>query len=225
MSKKFVLQKPGTVPYPQALELQLKTLEKRIENKTPDTLILLEHPPTITTGRRENFSNLIADSETLKKRGVHIESAARGGDITFHGPGQIVGYPIVSIRNRKGGIAGYMRDLEEVLIRTLADFGVPARRIEKLTGVWVERDKIASIGVGIRKWTTWHGFALNVNTDLSWFDAIVPCGIAHARMTSIKDRKGGGNDIDADEVCVCLARHFAEIFGYLNYETKRESRN
>ncbi len=213
-NRTFILQKPGVVSYPRALELQLEILEQRIKNKTGDTLILLEHPPTVTTGRKGNLSNLTADAEVLKKRGVHIESAARGGDITFHGPGQIVGYPIVGIRNHKGGIPGYMRDLEEVIIRALSDFGVPARRVEKLTGVWVKRDKIASIGVGVRRWTTWHGFALNVNTDLSWFDTMVPCGIARARMTSVKEWTKSADDVDIDSICESLTRHFTEVFGY-----------
>ncbi len=214
MEKTFILKTPGVVSYKRALELQTETLEKRIKGETEDTLILVEHPPTITTGRRGNFSNLIADTEILKKRGVHIESVGRGGDITFHGPGQVVGYPIISVKNHKGGISGYVRDLEEVIIRALSDFGVSARRIEKLTGVWVKRGKIASIGVGVKRWTTWHGFALNVNTDLSWFETMVPCGIPQAQMTSIKDWTASPDDVDKEAVCKSLTKHFADVFGY-----------
>ena len=215
MAKKLTLIKPGVVPYPQAVELQREILEKRIAGQTGDTLILLEHPPTITTGRRGSLSNLTADAEFLKKRGVHIEpSTGRGGDITFHGPGQIVGYPIIGIKGRKGGVSGYVRSLEEVVIRCLADFDISARRIEKLTGVWVKRSKIASIGVGVRRWVTWHGFALNVNTDLSWFETMTPCGIPQVRMTSIKDWTQSAEDIEMEAARAALVRHFSDVFGY-----------
>ncbi len=215
MRKTLILKNPGTVNYPEAVELQLQTLEKRIAGETGDTLILLEHPPTITTGRRGNLSNLTASREFLEKKGVYVDpSAGRGGDITFHGPGQIVGYPIVGIKDRKGGVPGYVRSLEKVIIRALADFGVSARRVEKLTGVWVKRSKIASIGVGVRRWITWHGFALNVNTDLSWFDTMVPCGLPQTRMTSIKDWTDSGQDIDMEAARDSLIKHFAEEFGY-----------
>ncbi len=220
MAKKFVLQNPGVLPYSRALEIQSEILNRRIEGTAEDTLILLEHPPTITTGRRGNLSNLTANAEVLKKRGVHIEtSTTRGGDITFHGLGQIVGYPIIGIRDHKGGVPGYVRDLEEVIIRSLSDFCISAHRIEKLTGVWVKRDKIASIGVGVRRWTTWHGFALNVNTDLSWFDTMVPCGIPQARMTSIKEWTHSASDVDTDAVCDSLVKHFTDVFGYDRHTT------
>lgn len=215
MTKNFNLVKPGLVPYPRAVELQREILEKRIAGETADTLILLEHPPTITTGRRGNLSNLTASGEVLKKRGVHVEpSTGRGGDITFHGPGQIVGYPIIGIKDRKDGVPGYVRSVEEVIIRCLADFGIEARRVEKFPGVWVKRGKIASIGVGVRRWVTWHGFALNVNTDLSWFETMVPCGIPQARMTSIKDWTQSPEDTDTEAVQDSLVKHFADVFGY-----------
>lgn len=221
MAKKLTVIKPGVVPYPQAVLLQREILEKRIAGNSGDTgssgdaLILLEHPPTVTTGRRGNLSNLVAGMEVLKKRGVHIEpSTGRGGDITFHGPGQIVGYPIIGIKNRKGGVTGYVRSLEEVIIRALSDFDISARRVERLTGVWVKRSKIASIGVGVRRWVTWHGFALNVNTDLSWFEMMVPCGIPQVRMTSIKDWTRSAEDIDMEDVRDSLVRHFCDVFGY-----------
>ena len=215
MAKKLTLLKPGVVPYPQAVRLQREILEKRIAGQTGDTLILLEHPPTITTGRRGNLSNLTASGEVLKKRGVHIESSTgRGGDITFHGPGQMVGYPIIGIKDRKGGVPGYVRSLEEVVIGCLSDFGIGARRVDKLTGVWVKRSKIASIGVGVRRWVTWHGFALNVNTDLSWFETMVPCGIPQVRMTSIKDWMQSAEDVEMEAVCESLVRHFSDVFGY-----------
>ncbi len=213
--KKLTLLTPGTVDYPDAVSLQLEILEKRIKDETEDTLILLEHPPTITTGRRGNLSNLTASDDFLKTRGVYIDSSAgRGGDITFHGPGQVVGYPIISIKDREGGVTRYVRDLEEVIIRALGDFGISARRIEKLTGVWVKRSKIASIGIGVRRWVTWHGFALNVNTDLSWFDTIVPCGISQVQMTSIKEWKRSAEDVEMETVCGSLVKYFAEAFGY-----------
>ncbi|QMU56214.1 MAG: lipoyl(octanoyl) transferase LipB [Candidatus Mycalebacterium zealandia] len=213
--QKLKLQKPGIVDYPGAVEIQKQILEKRIADKTGDTLILLQHPPTITTGRRGNLSNLMASPEFLEKKGVYVDaSAGRGGDITFHGPGQIVGYPIIGIKGRKGGVPGYVRSLEEVIIRALGDFDISARRVEKLTGVWVKRSKIASIGVGVRRWVTWHGFALNVNTDLSWFDTIVPCGIPQVKMTSIKDWTKTPDDIDTELVCDSLVKHFADVFGY-----------
>lgn len=214
-AKTLTLLTPGTVPYPDAVEIQKQILEKRIAGETGDTLILLEHPPTITTGRRGNLSNLTATPEFLEKNNVYVDAGAgRGGDITFHGPGQIVGYPIIGIKDRKGGVPGYVRSLEEVIIRALSDFDISARRVEKLTGVWVKDSKIASIGVGVRRWVTWHGFALNVNTGLSWFDTMVPCGIPRVKMTSIKEWTKSADDIDMEAVCDLLVRHFGDVFGY-----------
>lgn len=204
--------RPGIISYDKALKVQEELQKKRIEDKIGDFLILLEHPPTITTGRRGNTNNLLINQQLLKKNNIHFEITGRGGDITFHGPGQIVGYPIINLGNYKKNVHKYIRNLEEVIILTLKDLNIESRRIDKLTGVWVKRSKIASIGVGIKRWVTYHGFALNVNTDLNYFDMIIPCGIQNVRMTSIKNWLNLRDDIDIDEVTELLIKNFVTVF-------------
>jgi lipoate-protein ligase B len=174
----------GSVPYAAALERQLAALEER-RRGGPDRLLLLEHPPVITLGRSARPEHLLRSRAELAARGVELFEAARGGDVTWHGPGQLVGYPILDLEARGRDVHCYLRELEGVLIDALADLGIAARRREGFAGVWLdERRKIASIGVGVRQWLTIHGFALNVCCNLARFDAIIPCGLAGVEMVS-----------------------------------------
>ncbi len=176
----------GTVPYEDALELQRALARERISGAIPeDMLLLLEHPPVVTLGRSAKARNLISSADFLASKGVELFEVERGGDVTFHGPGQLVGYPIIDLKRHRLDLHWYLRQVEEALIRTLAAYAIPAERNTGFTGVWTKGRKIASIGVHARDWVTWHGFALNVTTDLSYFDLIVPCGIDGVTMTSI----------------------------------------
>lgn len=213
----------GTVDYATALRLQQRLVELRKNGEIGDTLLLLEHTPVITLGRNAKEKNILASRELLTQRGVEVFECDRGGDVTFHGPGQIVGYPIFDLRafpsddpNRKTlGAVEYMRRLEEVLIRSCADFGIPAQRIPGLTGVWTcvpdkNDGKIAALGVHISRGVSSHGFALNVSTDLSYFDLIVPCGITGKAVTSME--KELSRSISRDDVANSIARNFGSVF-------------
>lgn len=212
----------GTVPYEKALEYQESLLARRIAEKIPDSLILLEHPPTITTGRKGNTGNLLVREEYLEKHGVSFIHASRGGDITFHGPGQIVGYPILNLKNHEMDIRKHLRSIEEVIIRTLGDFEIEGRRIDGVTGVWVKRSKIASIGIAIRKWVTYHGFALNVSTNLDYFELILSCGITDVRITSIGSWLGEEESIKMDDVVRSVIKNFMGVFGFEDFTLKNE---
>ena len=202
----------GTVPYAEALELQRQLVERRKAGQIPDQLLLLQHPPVITLGvkARSDRSHVLASEDSLSMRGVEVFESGRGGDVTFHGPGQIVGYPILDLRPDRCDVHKYVRDLEEVLIRTLASFGLAAERSSGLTGVWVGRDKIAAIGVRLARWITSHGFALNVNTDLSHFDLIVPCGIRDRGVTSLERVLGRTVELATVEDAIVAA--FSDVF-------------
>jgi lipoyl(octanoyl) transferase len=177
----------GRRAYGDALELQRAVARARITRDIDeDVLLLVEHPPVITLGRASKDAHLLAKPENLTARGVELFEVERGGDVTFHGPGQLVGYPIVDLKRHKQDLHWYLRRIEDVLIRALARFGIPGERVTRYTGVWTRGRKIASIGVHARDWVTWHGFALNVTTELSFFDLIVPCGIPQVAMTSIE---------------------------------------
>jgi lipoyl(octanoyl) transferase len=203
----------GIVPYAEALALQRALVEERRANRVPDLLILLEHPPVITVGVRGDGgrSHIVADTDRLAALGVAVSETGRGGDVTYHGPGQIVGYPILDLRPDRCDVHRYIRDVEEVMIRTCVDYGVPAGRIAGLTGAWVGLDKIGAIGVRISRWITSHGFAFNVSTDLGYFDLIVPCGIADRGVTSLQRVLGRSvNMANVEESLIC---HFAAVFG------------
>ena len=175
------------MPYASALALQREAAMARLAGGIADDLLLLvEHPPVITLGRSAKLGNLLASPDLLAARGVELFEVERGGDVTFHGPGQLVGYPIVDLARHRQDLHWYLRQLEAVMIRSLAAIGIAAARNPGKTGVWVGNRKIASIGVHARQWVTWHGFALNVTTDLSYFDLIVPCGIQDVTMTSVE---------------------------------------
>jgi lipoate-protein ligase B len=176
----------GLTPYEEALELQRALARERISGAIPeDMLLLVEHPPVVTMGRSAKSRNLISSKEFLASKGVELFEVERGGDVTFHGPGQLVGYPIIDLKRHRQDLHWFLRQVEEALIRTLAAYSIPAERSTGFTGVWTKGRKIASIGVHARDWVTWHGFALNVTTDLSYFDLIIPCGIDGVTMTSI----------------------------------------
>src|SRR5215204_7434173 len=176
----------GLLPYGNALELQREVARRRITGEIDeDVLLLVEHPPVVTLGRTAKGANLIASPELLASRGVELFEVERGGDITFHGPGQLVGYPIIDLKRHRQDLHWYLRQVEEALIRALAPLGIQGERSTGYTGVWTQGRKVASIGVHARDWVTWHGFALNVTTDLGYFDLIVPCGIAAVEMTSV----------------------------------------
>jgi lipoate-protein ligase B len=215
----FKIYKLGKVPYRKALEIQLMLHEMRTNGEIGDTLLLLEHPPTFTIGRRGNMGNLLAAENYLSKAGIHFEVISRGGDITYHGPGQLVGYPIMDLNGMGRDVHKYLRNLEETIIVSLADFGIRGRRIKGITGVWTKWHKIASIGVGVRRWVTYHGFALNVNTDLSYFEMIVPCGIENVKMTSIQRWLGKKEYIDMPEAEDSIIKAFSQVFDITHTKT------
>jgi lipoyl(octanoyl) transferase len=198
----------GRIEYGAALEVQKETEIAVKEGKQPDTLLLLEHPHTLTVGRRGDNAGILLPEEALAARGVGVFETNRGGKVTYHGLGQIVGYPIINLSPDRKDVHRYIRDLEEVLIRTLADFGIAAFRIEGLTGVHTSRGKVAAIGVHIARWVTTHGFALNVNTDLSFFSLIIACD--GEQVTSMEDLLG--HEVDMHVVEDRIGGHFAEVF-------------
>jgi lipoyl(octanoyl) transferase len=199
---------PGCVEYGAAFAWQQRLVAQRQAGAIPDQLILLEHPHTITLGRNGRMENLLAGEAALTRAGIAFHPTDRGGDITYHGPGQIVGYPILDLREWKRDVGAYVRAIEQTLIDTLADFGIQAGRIPKCTGVWVGEGKIAAIGVHISRWVTSHGFALNVSTDLSCFQYIVPCGLTRP-VTSMAQLGCGASWQDVAER---LAANFGRVF-------------
>lgn len=197
--------------YADALALQRSLVTERQAQRVDDVLLLVEHPAVLTLGVRGDGgrAHILATDEQLATRGIDVFEAGRGGDVTYHGPGQIVGYPIIDLNPDRRDVHRYVRDIEEVLIRVASDFGVRAGRIEGLTGVWVGSDKLAAIGVRISRWVTSHGFALNVTTNLSDFDLIVPCGIADRGVTSFAKM---GLTLDRLDVEARIVAHFAQVF-------------
>ncbi len=220
-ARRLLVLRLGLMPYGDALELQRAAARARISGVlADDVLLLVEHPPVITTGRTTKGQNLLATRELLAARGVELFDVERGGDVTFHGPGQLVGYPIVDLKRHRQDLHWYLRQVEEVLIRSLAELGIGGERNEGFTGVWTRGPvgaplhpsrKLASIGVHARDWVTWHGFALNVTTDLSFFELMVPCGIEGVAMTSIA-RETGGIIVTVDDVAGLVATAFAQVF-------------
>lgn len=197
----------GTVPYAEALELQRRLARERIDGRlTHDLLLLLEHPPVVTLGRSSHAEHVI------QADGIDVVEVERGGDVTYHGPGQLVGYPIFDLRGYRQDLHWYLRTLEQALIEGLGVLGIPAERNPGYTGVWTRGRKIASIGVHVKQWVTWHGFALNVTTDLGAFDRIVPCGIPGVEMTSIERERGMGSGRLHDETRTAVIRGFEKAF-------------
>lgn len=205
-----VLIETGLLDYQEAWDLQRKVHEERVAGRLEDTLILTEHPHTYTIGKAGGEQNLITDEAALAENGISTYRIDRGGDITYHGPGQIVGYPILDLHNYYLDVHRFLRDLEEVIIRTLSEYGIKAGRVQGLTGVWVDGAKIAAIGVKVTRWVTMHGFAFNVNTDLDYFSKIVPCGISDKPVTSVRELLWEKQSLP--EVRKQISRRFAEVF-------------
>ena len=201
----------GRVPYAEALRLQEHLVSSRQAGEGEDTLLLLEHPPVITLGRGADPSHLLASPAGMREKGIEIFEIGRGGDVTYHGPGQLVGYPILLLPPPLRDLHLLMRRVEEVLIGVAGDFGIQAGRLPGLTGVWVGNEKLAAIGMRVARWVTSHGFALNVATDLSRFDLIVPCGIRGKGVTSLSRLLG--RDVPMEEVAAAAAGHFGRVFG------------
>jgi lipoyl(octanoyl) transferase len=210
--RRLIVRRLGRVAYADALALQRALVEERKAGAIDDQLLFVEHPHVLTLGVRGDGgrSHILAPPDRLAARGVEVHEAGRGGDITYHGPGQIVGYPIVDLKPDRTDVHRYVRDLEEVLIRTAGEYGIDAGRVEGLTGVWVGREKLAAIGVRIARWVTSHGFAFNVTTDLGYFDLIVPCGIADRGVTSLERLLG--RTVERREVEDHIVAHFCRVF-------------
>jgi len=201
----------GRVGYDDASRLQEAAVRSLAAGEEAETFLLLEHPHVVTLGRGADASHVLLDEATRARAGIGIHETGRGGDVTYHGPGQLVGYPILDLAPDRRDVHRYVRDLEEVLIRTVADFGIESSRLAGRTGIWVEGRKLAAIGVRVSRWITSHGFALNVATDLSYFGHIVPCGIADAGVTSILEITG--REFDVEIVARSAVRHVGGVFG------------
>lgn len=210
MASRLTIQRPGLLPYAEAYALQQHVMAKVRDGGDP-TLILLEHPPTYTLGARGDATHILASESRLRSLGADVVRTDRGGDVTFHGPGQTVGYPIVNLRALGIGVSDYVCGLETMLIETLAGFGIAGERSERNRGVWVGDAKIAAIGVRVSRGITTHGFALNVNTDLSWFEHIVPCGLPDGRVTSMQAILGEAQRIERVQEAIVAA--FGAQFG------------
>jgi lipoyl(octanoyl) transferase len=218
------IRRLGIVPYADALQLQRALVDERRADRVPDLLLLLQHPAVITVGVKGDGgrSNIVATAERLGELGIDVSETGRGGDVTYHGPGQIVGYPIVDLKPDRCDVHRYVRDLEEMMIRVSGDYGVSAGRIPGLTGTWVGDEKIGAIGVRISRWITSHGFAFNVATDLRHFQLIVPCGIADHGVTSLE--KAAGRSISIEEAEQRIVARFAEVFEREVIAAPREGR-
>ena len=231
MSRELVVEWLGRRPYGEVLEMQRSIAAERIAGARPDTLLLVEHDPVVTLGRSTKREHLLLSEKALAARGVELFDIERGGDVTFHGPGQLVGYPIFDLQQHRQDLHWYLRQVEQSLIDALATYGIVGGRVDKYTGVWVTdvipspsvvipsgaRDlhvprKIASIGVHARSWVTWHGFALNVSTDLSYFDMMVPCGIPQVTMTSLSCEIA--KYVGLGEVYERVVDAFARVFAF-----------
>jgi lipoyl(octanoyl) transferase len=212
-TKQLAVRRLGRVSYAAGLELQQRLVEQRRGEEIPDTLLLLEHPHVITLGSSARDANVLLSPEERAARGIELFEAGRGGDVTYHGPGQLVGYPILDLKPDRCDLHAYLRDLEQVLIDALGDFGLPAGRAEGRTGVWVQERKLAAIGVRVSSgWITSHGFALNVSTDLSFFSSIVPCGIHDRGVSSISAELG--RPIPMTDAEAAVVRRFSARFGF-----------
>lgn len=198
----------GLIDYAEALKIQHDLVQKRKRGAIPDQLLIVEHPHVITLGRNGHLENLLASEDILRRSGISFHHTDRGGDITYHGPGQIVGYPIIDLREWKRDVGAYVRAVEQVIVDSLHDFSIAGERVPGCTGVWVNGKKVAAIGVHISRWVTSHGFALNHTTDLSYFQYIVPCGLTKP-VTSMRDL---GVQASRQEVTEALSHHFAEQF-------------
>ncbi len=220
MTKKLEILNLGNMKYKKAYELQLELIKKRAAGEIPDTLILVEHPPVFTIGSSGTDEHISVSRDFLESSGIEVYETNRGGDITYHGPGQIVAYPILNLKEHKQDLHWLLRQYEEVTIRLLEEYGITARRIDGLTGVWVGDEKITAIGVGVRRWVSYHGFAFNVNPNLEHFSYIIPCGIRDKGVTSLS--KLQGEEMDMDEMRKKVIKYFAEVFEMEVLEDERQ---
>ena len=212
----------GLIDYKQAWDLQKEIFDLRLRNEINDTFFLLEHPHTYTLGKVAEKENLISSESQLKELGISVYEIDRGGDITYHGPGQIVGYPIIKLSDWKEDTHQYLRGLEEVIILTCREYGIETERNSKYTGVWIGERKIAAIGIKVSRWITMHGFAFNINTDLSYFGGIIPCGIKDKDVTSLQRELG--REINVDEVKEKLIKNFKIVFDYTDFVEKSKEK-
>lgn len=210
LRKTCVVYQLGLVEYGEAYRLQRRLHRQRLDGEISDTLLLLEHPPTLTIGRSGSLDNVLVSREQLTREGITLFFISRGGDVTYHGPGQLVGYPIMDLGEREKDIHRYVHDLEEVIIRTLREFSISATRDEGHAGVWVGKEEVAAIGLSIRRWVTMHGFALNVNPNLNHFSLINPCGLPDRKATSISQILG--HEVPIEIATERLLAHFSDVF-------------
>jgi lipoyl(octanoyl) transferase len=209
--KPLQVRRLGLVPYADGLELQKRLVDERKADRIPDTLLLLQHPHVLTIGvKKDGRSHILAPPDRLSALGVDVFETGRGGDVTYHGPGQIVGYPIIDLNPDRRDVHQYVRDLEEVMIRVCADYGLTAGRVKGMSGAWIADEKIGAIGVRISRWITSHGFAFNVATDVDFFNLIVPCGIADRGVTSLAAQLGRAPELS--DVEQRFIEHFAAVF-------------
>jgi len=220
MAKKLEILNLGKMKYQKAYEIQLEMIKKRAADEILDTLILVEHPPVFTIGSSGTEEHISVSREFLESSGIEVFETNRGGDITYHGPGQIVAYPILNLKEHKQDLHWLLRQYEEVTIRLLEEYDIKARRIEGLTGVWVGDEKITAIGVGVRRWVSYHGFAFNVNPNLEHFSYIIPCGIRDKGVTSLA--KLLGKEMDMDQMRKKVIKYFAEVFEMEVLEDERQ---
>jgi len=220
--RKLVYCDLGLIDYKDAWDLQKSVHQLRVENKIDDVLFLLEHPHTYTLGKTADKENLVGDKKYLEENKISVYDIDRGGDITYHGPGQIVGYPIINLTNWKQDTHKYLRSIEEVIINVLKEYFLKGTRVEKYTGVWLDDRKICAIGIKISRWITMHGFAFNVNTDLNLFNGIIPCGIIDKDVTSLNRELS--REINLTEVKEKIIHHFITEFNYdqIEFKSKEE---
>ena len=211
-SRLLEVRRLGVLPFREAESLQQKLVIERQQGRVSDLLLMLEHPKVITLGVSGDRGNVLASEKTLLEQGIKVHQTRRGGDVTYHGPGQLIGYPILSLKPDRCDLHRYVRDLEEVMIRTVNDFGVRALRIPGLTGVWVGERKLAAVGVRVSRWVTSHGFAMNITTDLDDFSLIRPCGISDKGVTSLAQL--ADDDVSSVRVADSLVRHFSDVFSF-----------
>ena len=220
--RKLVYCDLSLIDYKEAWDLQKSVHQLRVENKIDDVLFLLEHPHTYTLGKIADKENLVGDKNYLSDNKISVYEIDRGGDVTYHGPGQIVGYPIISLTNWKQDTHKYLRAIEEVIIKVCSEYGLAGSRVDKYTGVWIEDSKICAIGIKVSRWITMHGFAFNVNTDLDLFKGIVPCGISDKDVTSLNRELK--KEIALYNVKEKIIHHFMSEFGYdqIEFKSKQE---
>lgn len=222
VARKLVYCDLESIDYKDAWDLQKSVHQLRVENKIDDLLFLLEHPHTYTLGKTADKQNLVGDKKYLDENKISVYDIDRGGDITYHGPGQIVGYPIISLTNWQQDTHKYLRAIEEIIIRVCSEYGLKGNRVDKYTGVWIDEKKICAIGIKVSRWITMHGFAFNVNTDLELFNGIIPCGITDKDVTSLNRELK--NKIPLHQVKEKIIHHFDYLFQYdqIEFKTKDE---